>query len=87
MMPQSDYTLEGIQAERDKLSLEIKKKETAIRQKWAGIVAPPPAENRFQQWTNRAEAAFSVYDGFMTGYKLLRLFGVFFRRGKKKTAR
>ncbi len=84
MARRKEYTLEEIQRQRKKLTKRIDKKEREIRNKWRNLVAPPEVEDTLQLWTNRAEAAFSLYDGFMTGYKLLRSFGFSFGRKKKE---
>ena len=84
MVRRKEYTLEEIQRQRQKLTKRINKKEREIRNKWRDLVAPPDVEDTLQLWTNRAEAAFSLYDGFMTGYKLLRSFDFSFGRKKKK---
>ncbi len=84
MARRKEYTLEEIHRQRQKLSKRIDKKEQEIRRKWRDLVAPPEVEDTLHLWTNRAEAAFSLYDGFMTGYKLLRSFGFSFGRKKKK---
>lgn len=84
MARRKEYTLEEIHRQRQKLSKRIDKKEQEIRRKWRDLVAPPEVDDTFHLWTNRAEAAFSLYDGFMTSYKLLRSFGFSFGRKKKK---
>ncbi|MDO4930485.1 MAG: hypothetical protein Q4E59_05060 [Bacteroidales bacterium] len=85
--PKRKYTPEDIAAERAALTAQIKAKEKTIRQKWTTLTAPPTSDNKFQLWTNRAAAAYTLYDGFMTGYKLLRTFNtvgrLFRKRGKK----
>lgn len=82
-MTKQKYTLEDIKAQRAALAADIKEKEQGIRQKWAELVKPPTSENQFQLWANRAAAAYTLYDGFMTGYKVLRTFNSVFRRKKK----
>ena len=81
---EKQYTLNEIRRQRQSLSKRIDKKEQDIRRKWQNLVAPPDVDDTFHLWKNRAEAAFSLYDGFMTGYKLLRSFGFSFGRKKKK---
>lgn len=78
------YTLEEIRRQRQKLSRRIEKKEKVIGRKWHGLVAPPELNSKIAFWTNRAEAAYSLYDGFMMGYKLLRILGFSFGRKRKK---
>lgn len=73
-MTNSRHTLESIRAQQAQLSQEIKKREQRISRKWSDIITPPTFESKFALYANRAQAAFSLYDGFMTGFKLLRLF-------------
>lgn len=81
-MTKHRYTLEEIKARRNALAAELKVRERRIVRQWDDLVAPPEFEDQFHLWANRAEAAFSLYDGFMTGFKLLRTFGGLFRRKK-----
>ena len=77
------YTLGDIKRQRQKLSKRIEQKEQRLRRQWHDLVDPPEVNDAFHLWANRAEAAFSLYDGFMTGYKLLRTLGFSFGRKKK----
>lgn len=81
-MKRFTYTPQELEARRNRLTKEIEKKEQSIRHKWQNIIAPPAPENKLAQWINRAEAAYSVFDGVMTGYRLCRTFSSFFRRKK-----
>ena len=81
---QKKYTLEEIHHQRQKLTRRIEKKEKVIGRKWRSLVAPPEVDSKVALWVNRAEAACSLYDGFMTGYKLLRVLGISFGRKNKK---
>lgn len=83
-MKRFTYTPEELEARRARLTREIEKKEMAIRRKWQDIISPPAADNKLSQWINRAEAAYSVFDGVMTGYRLCRNFSSFFRRKKSR---
>lgn len=81
-MKKNSYTPEELEARRARLTKEIDKKERIIRHKWQEIIAPPAADNKLAQWINRAEAAYSIFDGAMTGYRLFRTFSSYFRRRK-----
>lgn len=80
------YTLESIRVQQNKLAAEIKQREQRITQKWDDITTPPTFDTKFGLYANRAEAAFSLYDGFMTGFKLLRIYYKYFhkKKGNKK---
>lgn len=78
------YTLESIRAQQAKLSADIKKRERRISRKWTDITTPPTFDSKFALYANRAEAAYNLYDGFMTGYKLLRICSKFFFKKKSE---
>lgn len=80
-------TPEAIAAEQARLAEAIAASDARIGKRWQQLTAPPDAANAFRLWVNRAETAYSVYDGFMTGYKLLRSLGLVWRWRKKKAPR
>lgn len=84
MKNSSKYTLEEIHARRDKLQLELTKKEQRIKNKMDALFSPPETGNKAEMYMNRAVAAYNAFDGFMTGYKLLKSLGLLFKRFKKK---
>ena len=71
------YTLEAIQAHTDALRAELAKRRQSLRAHYHEIVAPPaPTNNKVQTLVRRASTAYAIFDGFWTGYKMLRvLFG------------
>ena len=71
------YTLEAIQAHTDALRAELAKRRQSLRAHYHEIFAPPaPTNNKVQTFVRRASTAYAVFDGFWTGYKMLRvLFG------------
>lgn len=75
------YTLESIQAHTDALRAELAKRRQSLRAHYHEIFAPPaPTNNKVQNLIRHASTAYAVFDGFWTGYKMLRvLFG-----GRKK---
>lgn len=81
------YSLENIHAQRTKLAADVKSREQRIVKKWETITERPTLDSKFSLYANRAEAAYQVYDGFMMGYKLLRIFRRYFpkSRSKRKT--
>ncbi len=76
------YTLEEIHARRKELRARIAASEASIVEQWNDLTAPPLVDNPIQLWTNRAQAAYSIYDGLMTGYKLFRRYRGFFKKKK-----
>ena len=80
----STYTLEEIQARRKELRLQLDKKEQSIKNKVDELFTPPESENKAEMYMNRAVAAYNAFDGFMTGYKLLKACSFLFKRFKKK---
>ena len=75
------YTLEAIQAHTDALRVELAKRRQRMRAHYHEIFAPPaPTNSKVQTLVRRASTAYAIFDGFWTGYKMLRvLFG-----GKRK---
>ena len=71
------YTLESIQAHTDALRAELAKRRQSLRAHYHEIFAPPaPSNNKVQTLVRRASTAYAIFDGFWTGYKMLRvLFG------------
>ena len=71
------YTLEAIQAHTDALRAELAKRRQSLRAHYHEIFAPPaPSSNKVQTLVRRASTAYAIFDGFWTGYKMLRvLFG------------
>ena len=71
------YTLEAIQAHTDALRAELAKRRQSLRAHYHEIFAPPaPSNNKMQTLVRRASTAYAIFDGFWTGYKMLRvLFG------------
>lgn len=71
------YTLEAIQAHTDALRAELAKRRQSLRAHYHEIFAPPaPTNNKVQTLVRRASTAYAIFDGFWTGYKMLRvLFG------------
>ena len=48
---------------------------------------PPPGRNFFERAVQHAETIYNVVDGILVGYKLVRGFKFFFKRGKQKTSK
>ena len=71
------HTLEAIQAHTDALRAELAKRRQSLRAHYHEIFAPPaPSNNKVQTLVRRASTAYAIFDGFWTGYKMLRvLFG------------
>ena len=71
------YPLEAIQAHTDALRAELAKRRQSLRAHYHEIFAPPaPSNNKVQTLVRRASTAYAIFDGFWTGYKMLRvLFG------------
>ena len=84
MRTATPLTLEDIRARRNQVDSEAKKQKKKLRRQWDELIAPPPTADRLSLWLNRAESAASIYDGFRTGYKLLRRFTPLFGGKRKK---
>ena len=71
------YSLESIQAHTDALRVELAKRKERMCAHYHEIFAPPaPSNNKVQTLVRRASTAYAIFDGFWTGYKMLRvLFG------------
>ena len=73
------YTLEEIDRRRAALRSQIKGHEASLRRRWQTTFQSPPAESKWQGLVNKADAAFSIYDGFMMGLKVFRRVRRWFR--------
>lgn len=81
----TEYTLEDIRNRRKKLSQKIRTQEEKIEGHWEDLTARPDLDSPFEVWMNRGHAAYSLYDGFMTGFKLCKPFFGLFKKRKKAT--
>ena len=80
----STYSLEEIRARRVELRQQLNRKEQIIKTKVDALFSPPESGNKAEMYMNRAVAAYNAFDGFMTGYKLLKSLSFLFNRFKKK---
>lgn len=77
-----------IAEQRRLLQQEIEKKEEDIKANLEELFAPPPTgRNFFERAVQHAETIYNVVDGVLVGYKLIRGFNFFFKRGKRKSAK
>ena len=77
-----------IAEQRRLLQQEIEKKEEDIKANLEELFAPPPpGRNFFEGTVQHAEAVYNIVDGVLVGYKLIRGFNFFFKRGKRKSAK
>ena len=77
-----------IAEQRRLLQQEIEKKAEDIKANLEELFAPPPpGRNFFERAVQHAEAIYNVVDGVLVGYKLIRGFNFFFKRGKRKSAK
>ena len=76
------YSLEELEYRQAELRKKISLKEASIKRDIDKLFLAPAVETRFDQIVNYAKVGFNVYDGFRTGFKLLRSFGFFFRKKK-----
>ena len=77
------YTLNEIEIRRAQTEKALQQMEQRIKAKTDRLLTPPPAENKMKMWIGNAERAYAVYDGVMTGYKLLKKIKHLFKRRKK----
>lgn len=78
------YTLEEMALQKQAIKKALSENQAGIRLKFDALFTPPPAETKVQGWMNNASRLFAVYDGVMTGYKLMRAFGWIFSKRKKQ---
>ncbi len=87
-MSKQTFFPDMIDEERRLLQQEIKKKEEDILGDLEELFAPPPpGRNFFERAVQHAEPIYNFVDGVMVGYKLIRSFNFFFKRGKRKSAK
>ncbi len=80
--------LERLRARREQLQKETAQSAAEIRRHWEALFTPPPADTKVQRWVSQAERAVAVYDGVMTGYKLMKRLGAILpRKSRKGSAR
>ena len=77
------YTLEELERRQVQLKKQIRQKEADIKQEIDDLFLAPTVESQFDQIVNYAKVGFNIYDGFRTGFKLLRSFGFSFRKKNK----
>lgn len=68
------HSLESLQAMRADLRRQKHEAAERIAEKFHQLCTPEPADTPIQQWVQRVERAYLIYDGVMTGYKLMRRF-------------
>lgn len=73
-MPVSPDPLAALEARRAALKQALHAHEQSLREGFTALVAPPTPTSQFALWVNRAQAAYNLYDGIATGYKLARHF-------------
>lgn len=81
------YSLASLQEKQAALQKEIEKSRREMARHWQSLTARPDGHSRTQLWMSQLERSLIVYDGVMTGYKLLRRFNAvtsLFRRKKRK---
>ena len=78
------YTWEELEFRRELLKKELQKKELEIEKHSKRLFATPKTEDTWERLLNYAQAGTSAYDGFLTGFKLLKSLMTFFRKRKKK---
>lgn len=84
----SNYTIEDLKDLKRQSDSEIDRSRSDILKLWVSLTTPPSSDGKVQNWVNQVERAVALYDGVMTGYKLLRRFGSVVRRiTPKKTKR
>ncbi len=76
--------LERLRARREQLQKETAQGAAEIRRHWEALFTPPPADTKVQRWVSQAERAVAVYDGVMTGYKLMKRLGAILPRKSRK---
>lgn len=87
-MTEKIYTLASLQQKQAELQKELDKSRRKMSAHWQSLTAQPEESSRSQFWMNQLERSLAIYDGVMTGYKLLRRFNaltsIFKRRKRKK---
>lgn len=76
--------LERLRVRREQLRKETEQSAAEIRKHWETLFTPPPADTKVRRWVSQAERAVAVYDGVMTGYKLMKRLGAAFPRKSRK---
>ena len=83
MIKPEPNTLEELAYRQAQLKKKIRQKEASIKRNVDDLFLAPSVENQIDQIVNYAKVGFNLYDGFRTGFKLLRNFGFSFKRKKK----
>lgn len=77
------YTLNDINSRRDALRAEMLASSERITDLWHDLVTPPPADSKSEILISNFQRGFAIFDGVMTGYKILRRFGMFIPKRKR----
>lgn len=86
-MPYKTYSMSSLQEKQAALQKEIEKSRHEMARHWQSLTMRPDGHSRSQLWMSQLERSLIVYDGVMTGYKLLRRFNTLtslFKRKKRK---
>lgn len=82
-MTKDIYSSTSLAERQQKIEKRLAAKRNEISQQWDMLVAPPKSSSNMQQLLNQAERAVAIYDGVMTGYKIIKRFNSFFKRTKR----
>ena len=77
-------TLAEIQAHKDELRTEIRKKSEQIGTTWNSLFAPQKASTRGELVTSIISNSITAFDAFMLVRKLMSRYGSLFRGRKKR---
>lgn len=85
-MKQHRFTLEEIDARRAELRQQIRVQQNLLQKKYEQTFQAPVVDTKFQSWMNKADAAFSLFDGFMTGFKIFKSLRSVFRHFRQEAS-
>lgn len=81
--PKNPATLEEIAIRKQDLLKQIRKQSIKIQVTASDLFTPVTSENKMEMFMNSVNSGIAMYDGVMTGVKLMRRIRRFFKSKKK----
>ena len=76
-------TLEEISSRKKEVQRQIKEQQQLMQSTAAGLFAPVTAANKVELFMNSVNSGMAMFDGVMTGIKVVRRVRGFFKRKRR----
>lgn len=85
-MSTGKFTIASIQARQRELRKDVERQGEKLKEHFQELFAPaPPPSNKVSALIHHAATAYTILDGAMTGYKLLKV--LFPHKRRRRTSR